>query len=1006
MYDIRKEDEMQQSGKPLSFWAWNGDMTSSEIAEQLEGFFKQGFGGVFMHARAGLSIPYMQENWFRAVDVTIEKCKELGLEVWIYDEDGWPSGYAGGLVNGCGVEYQMKRLEFGNIVPENAYLIASYKKSENGIILSDDANYFAYYYLDKDYVDLLNPMVTNQFILSTHERYKERYNQYFGNVIKGIFTDEPQLAMLYVWSFALSEEFKRLYNQNILDDLPLLIEQSYNADVFRKKFYDTVLKLYYTNFTCCIENWCKCNNLIFTGHFSAEDGLCGQYLVNGGVMSNYAQMSQPGIDFLGRRLTSPVLLRQIASIKNQFNKEKILSETFGCSGWNTTFGEFAWIWGYQCVHGVNLPCLHISAYSIEGVRKRDYPAFFSYQEPWWNKFHYFAAWMKNINNFVSMGISFNKTLVLNPIKDIAKNLLYSIESRNKSNQFRILLESLASCQIDFDLGDEDILKNNAEVCGGIKINEQVYSIVIVPEMDSLCKSTFKILKKFSDCGGIVVFTNRYPDRIDAIKSSEIKNLVESITNNMKVQNLLDSSVMPELLVMNKAELWSKYFSYISYKREVEFVAYNDNLIKNVIINVKKLNNGYAISIFNPSCDSKKSGLIRVENSKNIKRINLKTNSITFLQKVGNLFELEVEPMEFIALITGTDENIIAQSEFYCGYIPKLTDFTVCDKNVLTIDRFSYSKNGEKSSEIMSLPTAQKELNNLELNIDDCVTVRYVFNSLIKDVELAIEAQPIHKILINGNEINKITDLFYIDKAIKKYNISKFVNIGKNTIDAVYKMDKNLECKNIDNLFETQRNRFKYDIEPEAIYILGNFDVKASGILTKMTNYIRVSQNWKLQNNDKDFFQIVEAQPKNCYKDLTEQGMWFYRGESEYIYKVDKTGGQAFLSIGEVKSPVIEVVINGNSVGAIFDCHDKFELTEFLTKDINTLKLLVSSSNRNVLGPHHHYKGEPNFVGVHTFKGEKGFEDDVVTVNAPQKTWTDDYSFTPYGIAKVKIEIYK
>ena len=60
---------------------------------------------------------------------------------------------------------------------------------------------------------------------------------------------------------------------------------------------------------------------------------------------------------------------------------------------------------------MSLPCLHLSAFSMRGIRKRDYPAFFSYQEPWWQDFKPIAEYMKFSAGFVR-GERFSDILVV------------------------------------------------------------------------------------------------------------------------------------------------------------------------------------------------------------------------------------------------------------------------------------------------------------------------------------------------------------------------------------------------------------------------------------------------------------------------------------------------------------------------------------------------------------------------------------------------------------------
>lgn len=85
-------------------------MTDEEIKNSLNWFYEQGIGGVFVHARAGLNIEYLGKRWFEAFNLVIEECKKKNIEVWIYDEQGWPSGFAGGLVSDYGEDYIIKHL--------------------------------------------------------------------------------------------------------------------------------------------------------------------------------------------------------------------------------------------------------------------------------------------------------------------------------------------------------------------------------------------------------------------------------------------------------------------------------------------------------------------------------------------------------------------------------------------------------------------------------------------------------------------------------------------------------------------------------------------------------------------------------------------------------------------------------------------------------------------------------------------------------------------------------
>jgi len=86
------------SFRTAPFWVWNGELTMEMIDEQLEDFHARGIGGVFVHPRYGLSTEYLSQEWFDFTAYAMRKAKSLGMELWIYDENSYPSGFAGGHV--------------------------------------------------------------------------------------------------------------------------------------------------------------------------------------------------------------------------------------------------------------------------------------------------------------------------------------------------------------------------------------------------------------------------------------------------------------------------------------------------------------------------------------------------------------------------------------------------------------------------------------------------------------------------------------------------------------------------------------------------------------------------------------------------------------------------------------------------------------------------------------------------------------------------------------------
>ena len=103
-----KNPSNEYRGHP--FWSWNDKLEPEELRRQIRSMRDVGLGGFFMHARGGLETEYLSEDWFNCIKACVDEGKKTGMEAWSYDEDGWPSGFAGGLVTALGDEYHVRTL--------------------------------------------------------------------------------------------------------------------------------------------------------------------------------------------------------------------------------------------------------------------------------------------------------------------------------------------------------------------------------------------------------------------------------------------------------------------------------------------------------------------------------------------------------------------------------------------------------------------------------------------------------------------------------------------------------------------------------------------------------------------------------------------------------------------------------------------------------------------------------------------------------------------------------
>lgn len=230
--------------KPVPFWFWNYYLDDGIIKFQIDRMKEKGLPGFFIHARHGLNVPYLSEEWFHKCLIALEEAEKLGMKAWIYDEDNWPSGTSGGEVIRKHPEYMAsfvtvaKNINMSgpekvllNIdVQDGLLLLAAFKiKGRDRIVDFPSGAIDLKPYLTgnrlrwrvppgdwkilsiakqiyrglvwggeeknlrRGYLDVLNKKAVRSFIETTHGRYIKRFKKYIPETIPGFFIDEPSM---------------------------------------------------------------------------------------------------------------------------------------------------------------------------------------------------------------------------------------------------------------------------------------------------------------------------------------------------------------------------------------------------------------------------------------------------------------------------------------------------------------------------------------------------------------------------------------------------------------------------------------------------------------------------------------------------------------------------------------------------------------------------------------------------------------------------------------------
>ena len=958
--------------RPAPFWSWNEKLDTNETAAQVREMEDVGIGGYFMHARGGLQTEYMSDEWFDNVKATLREGKKLGMQSWGYDENGWPSGFGSGLVNGLGLKYQQKYLRCEETEqPKNA---------DNTIINLEHngKNIHFYYEVNPFYVDTLDGEVISEFIRVTHAAYQEKLGEEF-NDMAGFFTDEPQISRNgYPWSFIMEKEYKKAYDEELAPKLLDLFFETKTSTQTKYKFCKLITNLFSENFMNNIYKWCQENDSALTGHLVLEEGLHAQIMSNGACMPHYEYMTIPGMDNLGRELNRIECEMQLSSAANQLGKKQILSETFACCGWNVSFEELRWIYEHQMVHGINYLCQHLEGYTLRGIRKRDYPATLFKQQPWWNDYRIFNDMMSRIGMLIAEGEINHEILVLHSSDSAWAN--FDINDRWYAHNLCVemvnTMNALEHNQLQYHLGDATLMERHAKVENGkINIGTQSYSVVVVPPSDCLASNTVKLLKEFKAQGGLVIFAGRVPTMIDGKNTQEVidfskqctntdvQNLVSQIPDTVRKIRLNYDGSEPVLTAVRRFETQKMTMFYLVNPRNVrhDFTA-----------TVK----GKSASIFNAVSGEEESVFF----TQNGEYIDIKStiygngSVILFVYDEVLKETAKKQSLELIPLSFKEDWEIKA------------------DNNALTLDYCDVYFDGEPAYKSLPINDVQEKA----LAFGRKVNTKLVFNFNVKEkgfkkTELVVETPEIFNIAVNGKFIKKTVTGYYHDISFKTIDIFEYIVEGKNEIvlecdflqsDEVYKNAKN------SLIFESEKNKLSYDMEIEAIYLKGDFAVKTDDAFEPLDRRaIRTNGN----------FYLTSA-PKTLKKgEIASQGYPFFAGSMIFGQKINLTANECknrSVKFRYLPSTVTKVTVNGKTADTIMWQPYELDVSEYLVEGENEIEITVTGNLRNLLGPHHLTEGENYWVSPKCF-----FHESPIWIGGDGKSqnWTDSYCFVEFGL---------
>ena len=483
--------------KPLQMWAWNEKLSTTDTQMHVETIGSAGFGAFCLNAQSGLETRYMGDEWFRNVSAAITGAKELGLSIWISDENGFPSGSANGTVNSAGLDYQQK------------FLCCEVGESTNDRTIICKDGYHFYYDVNPCYIDVLNKDVAGLFINEAYVPYSER----FSDNIDGFISFEPQIGTGSIpWSFTLPAAYKDAYGEELLDVLPQLFNAVGDYKNTRIKFWSLVTKLFSENFLSPVYKWCKENNIAYSAslHCDNEYGFTS----NGSIMLQFLNTDIPVVNITSKENLNAIPSLMAVSVAHQFGKKDSIAILFPQGGHNSSFAELRRAACLQFAHGISKIAFPNESSSLRGLRKRTNATHSYLRNDLINAHRTFNEYVSRISSVLSLGeAEFDTLLISNQTALWAQYDNTKNDSKNDIIDSMLLsIISLEKKHIPFHIGDELIMREHAYVDGDtLCIGRQRYKTVVLPENAVFLSSTEKLLSEFEHNGGFIALADSLPE---------------------------------------------------------------------------------------------------------------------------------------------------------------------------------------------------------------------------------------------------------------------------------------------------------------------------------------------------------------------------------------------------------------------------------------------------------------------------------------------------------------
>jgi hypothetical protein len=538
---------------PEPYYGLNGAVSQSVIERDLDTMKSLGYRAVTVQAGYGMPFAYLSPEYFKFFRMFVEEAKKRDMRVWIVDDAGYPSGFAGAKFTQLKPELRMQALEASQKIPAkvgdvvkqavgpDTVAVTAINSADgatvtipvtNGAIAwtapagdwtvivvehqfrtsptRSDTNPTRKKDGTQSLEDYLDPAATQQYLEFTHEQYKKAVGDEFGKTIMGFRGDEPDYSIAGLpWTPKFFSRFEQVKGYDIRPYVAAFLQPK-GATLTEKQrrakadYYDVFSQMFRDGFFKPQGEWCAAHGLEYQVHLNHEEMEMQLTHSEGEFLRDMKYVQVPGIDSIWHQIWTDTISdfpRLASSAAHVYGHPRAFTESFAAYRPAPGVTMAQYILNEQFVRGVNLVETMYFPASTGGrggsayMKDPAYPALLTY--------------VRRMSYLLSMG---------EPTASVALFLPSSsmwLGDAASDTAFVSTERLLSEHQIDFDIVNEDALATDLKAGRGVfeTMSGNGYRTVIVPSAAVISQAALDRLRAFAAGGGKVLFLGQTPGLI-------------------------------------------------------------------------------------------------------------------------------------------------------------------------------------------------------------------------------------------------------------------------------------------------------------------------------------------------------------------------------------------------------------------------------------------------------------------------------------------------------------